>query len=186
MFTPVVMDRAKYMSMAVGQAFSNWQATRDFHPASDPQVNMMLWRAFAPRTLYRLYQSVQDDTINSFSSGYPILKAGEASLADKMLNAMGLPTVEISKKYEVAEQIYRETETRRALVSAHGEAYAQAMDAGDSNTMWEILQSAIANGLDTGSVLKSAAERTKRANEDIIGRAGTPELQYKVMKAWGL
>lgn len=187
MFTPVVMDRAKYMSMAVGQSFSNWQATREMHPASDPQVNMMLWRAFAPRTLYRLYQSVQDDTINSFSSGYPILKAKDTSLADKLYNAMGIPTVEISKKYEAAEQLYREKARRSALVSAHGEAYAQAMDSNDSRMQWEIIQSAISAQIDVGSVMKSAAERTKRHDSDVTGRTGAPpELVYKVMKSWGL
>lgn len=184
MFTPVMLDRMKYMGMTVGDLYSQWQATRSINPAENPAAMQHLAKAFAPRTLQRIFQSFMDDTLNSYSNGYPILK--NPTMADKVLHSAGLPPIQLAKMYEAANDMYKKTELRKSLTSAHGEAYAQAMDVGNSREMWDIVQSAIRQQLDIGSVMKSAAGRAKRGNQDMIERGTSPLIKAKIMQTWGM
>jgi hypothetical protein len=181
-FSIVHYDRMKYASMAFGQMMDQWNATGQ-HPGYSESVRDLMVRAFAPKTIYRLIQSVQEDGIQSLSTGYSIMP--NASAYDRLLFASGMNPTEIERQYAVADMLYRDRDRRRSLVAAAGEAYKDAMLRKDSKEMWFILRGALKQGLDPNSILQSAAQRYQNEYTPMLDRTFSPEAIYKYRKILG-
>jgi hypothetical protein len=170
LFNSVIWDRLNASKTAIGGAIDHWSAT-GAHPGSDATVRLQMARAFLPSTFYRI-MSVESDTIRSPTTGYPMVK--DLSLYERTLYRLKLNPVDVDKAMAVSNRLYAKREEKRAAVATLGEAFTNAQMKGDSAEMAMVVRQAMVWGLDTSSVLKSAAVRMAKHREDMINRGYKP------------
>ena len=186
-FMPVVSDRVMAIANTAGAAFDHLKANGLTNITDIPEseeIQRGLWQIFAPRAFQRIFQTVQNDAIVSMSSGYPI--AQDASLGDKIMYAAGIPPTEITRRNYQADILYRNAEQRRAVLGSLGQSYMQAMEAGDSVKMWQILKAGQEHGINADSIARSAAARSKKGQQDLAERAANVATRYKTFGMVGL
>lgn len=178
LFSLAYLDRMNYAGKAFGSMVDTWTTTGQ-HPASDPQTRDLLMRAFAPRALYKAAQVVQDDSLRSLATGYPVVSG--MNTAQRVMHGLGLPPLMVEKHYRAADELWEKNEAMKAAVGAYGEAYANAVAEGDWKTIDSIIGRAVAQGVDMSSVIKSAKARLAKGQEDSIERQFSPAaaLEYR-------
>lgn len=183
LFSSVHMDRMAYVQKSMGAAMDYYDATGE-HPGTSEEVRRLLVRSFAPKTLYRAVQAFGDSGIESLSNGYPILP--DAGMYDRLIYAMGLNPTQVDRTYAVADELYNDQEKRRTLVQASGIALKEAIEERNSMEQWRIIQSAIRNGLDVSSVVRSASGRLEAGHQRMLERTFKPENIAKYRAVLGV
>lgn len=171
LFSFAVWDRAKNLGGAAQAAIDNWQTTGT-HPGSDPDVRNQLIKAFAPVNLYRYFATQEEGLVKNLATDLPTARG--LSWLDIQLYRMGLQPVEMERQLKVADEMYKSREANKAAVQRYGDAFRDAMTAGDNRAMDLILQRAMIDGLDISRVLKSAQTRERLAGKTTSERMGNP------------
>lgn len=162
MFSFAAFDRMRALGRAVGDGITAWKAT-GVSPFEDDRTREELVRALAPRTMYRALAASEDNAIRSLNTGYRVMD--NVSLGDALLHSMGFNSVELEKTYTAYESIRRSQTKRREAVAEYGRQLANAWADGDDVAASRVFVSAMATGLDTASVLRSAKARTERGEK---------------------
>jgi len=172
MFSFVHADRANALGKALGGALGYMEAVGQ-NPLSDPNTRDMFARAVAPKTIYRMMQTTEDEAIKSLSTGNPVIK--DVGVMDKVLFGAGFNPVKLEKAYAVADELWRDQAKMRKAVQTMGEAMSHAYARGDQKEINQIVQNALALGVDLSSVERSALSRLSKAESDIITRGFKPD-----------
>lgn len=159
LFGFAVYDRMRAFARATGDAVTAWKAT-GVGPWEDDRTRNELIRALAPRTIYRAMSVIDDQAIKSLNTGYRVLD--HVGLGDAFLYSAGFNPVELDKAYTAYTAIRKDQAAQRAMVSELGRQMAQAWEDGDDIGASRVFTSALAQGLDTASVLRSAKARQER------------------------
>lgn len=170
-------DRMKYFGKLGGSIVDQMAATGQ-NPISDQQTLNMFLRTFAPKNIYRTAQVIQDESLRSLTTGYPV---ANVSVAERVAFGFGLNPRFIERSYRVADELWDDQTKRLAAVSKYGQAYFEAQSSGDFAGMKNIITRAMFEGVDVSSVIKSAKARMAKNNEPLIERQFSPEavLGYK-------
>jgi hypothetical protein len=161
MFSFAAFDRGKALSTATKDALVAYKVSGE-GPWEDELVRGELVRALAPRTFYRAMALTQDHAVRSLSTGYDVAHLG---LGGSLLYGAGFNPTELEKTYEVYNEIRNDQRRQKEAVAELGQTLAQAWESGDDRLANRTFTRAMAIGVDTSSVLRSAQARQKRAME---------------------
>ncbi len=179
LFSLAYVDRMKYAGQAFGQAIDSWGATGR-HPAQDARTRDLMMRAFAPKMLYRTTQAVQDQTLRSLSTGYPVQ---DLDLMGRVMYAAGVNPVTLEKTYAASGELWADADKMKAAVTKYGKAWAEAVAAADNEAVRRVMNRAILEGVDLGTVIKSGKARLAKGKEDMIERQFSPEAIFPYRQA---
>lgn len=156
MFNVVSVERARRAAAIAGDAWERWRGGGE-NPLTQDRTWDQLAFALAPRTIYRLTAQIEDGALKSIRNGRPIIEG--ISEFERGLNAVGLSTTRIARAWEASESLWADQERRRALTTRYAEAYSDAMTAGDSRAMQNVIERAIEDGSDLSSIIRGAMQR---------------------------
>jgi hypothetical protein len=171
-FSIMAMERAKNMGRALGRGWND-QVVLGMNPFQDRVFQQQMMQGFAPRSLYRAWEAMSQDTLRSAATGYPLVK--EFGFGARVMHSLGFRDTDIAIQYAAYESLMRDRNAMRDRVSGFGEAYANASMNGDRVLMQQLLQQAAISGVDISSVMRSAQARMRNAGKDMFGRNFTPE-----------
>jgi hypothetical protein len=175
----VFYERAKAAFKATGGAWDYAQETGQ-NPLENPNVRDALLQGFAPRALWRLFSTTEDNAIKSMSSGYPQIR--DVSALGQMAYSLGFNPVEIEAQQDAARYLWREQEAQRAAISQHGVRLANAQLNNDPDEMMATIQSAVSLGLPMTSVTKSAQTRIRREQQqDLLTKYGGEGAMARIL-----
>lgn len=166
-FTIVALERAKLMGRALGRAWDD-QVTLGMNPFEDELFRKQLAQGFAPRALYRTFESLMDEQLRSAATGYPLIQ--EWGWGSRIMHSLGFRTTDIAVQYAAYESLLKDRDQMRSKISIFGEAYAIASLNNDREEMMRLLQMATVQGLDVSSIMRSAQVRMRAAGKDMFGR----------------
>lgn len=171
-------DRMNYAGKAMGQAVDHWSATGE-SPIRDARTRDLMMRAFAPKTLYRSAQGIQDSTLKSMTTGYPVAKG--LSLSERLLWAAGGNPTWVEQRFDVARELWKDQDARRKAVTKYGKEWAGLVEERDWTGLKLLIKRALYEGVDISSVVKSGKAVLAKGNEDMIERQFKPEeiLKYR-------
>jgi hypothetical protein len=150
LFSIASWTRMKEAGGAVQAAIDNWQATGQ-HPGTDPDVRNQLIKAFAPVILQRAMAVDDEGTVRNIGTQMPTAKG--LSFYDRMMYQMGMQPVMLERQMAATEALYQDKQKMAAATKAFGDAIADRFREG--KPIDDILQRAIAMGVDTSSALRS-------------------------------
>jgi hypothetical protein len=176
MFGIAAFDRMRSLSGGVKDAISA-AAISGVSPWDDAKVRGELTRALAPRTLYRAMAIGQDGAMRSLNTGNTIMS--NVGVGDHILYAAGFNPTELDKTYQVFDEMKNDQDKKKAMTQQFGTTLAQAWASGDDRNATRVFTRAMAVGVDTSSVLRSAQSHTKRNGEKGLLYEATPEEQSK-------
>jgi hypothetical protein len=166
------VDRMKALSAGVKDAMVAYSVTGET-PFEDENVRNQLIRALAPRSIFRSMQVTSDNAIRSMSTGYDV--TNEMGMGSLMLFRAGFNPTELEKTYDVYNEIRNDQRKQKVRTQEFGQTLAQAWEAGDTRLANEVFTRAMAVGVDTSSVLRSAQARQKRGMETQLEFTASPE-----------
>lgn len=172
MFSLVHAQRIKALGDTFTGGLEHFNATGE-SPIGDPNTRDMLFRALAPKVMYRGLQIAQDDTIKSLATGYPVMKG--VGPFDQFMFTLGFNPTKIEKAYAVADELWKDQAKMRSAVAGYGEALYQTYSAGDMAGVEDIMQRALMQGVDLSSIERSALAREAKAQKDVVTRQFKPE-----------
>lgn len=173
MFSLAMSDRMRALGTGVKDAISAYAVTGE-SPFTDAGVRDQMVRALAPRSIYRAMAAGENGAIRSMATGYDVARLGPGSAA---LYALGFNPTELEKTYEVYEKVRTSQTKKKAMTQEFGKTLAQAWADGDTVLANRVFARAMAVGVDTSSVLRSAEARTERGEETQLEFAASPEDQ---------
>ena len=171
LFSSVWLDRGAAVGRAIGNAIDQWRATGD-HPIENKLVQDNVLRALAPRSIYRAIQAAQSEQLKSLNTGYPI--SDVLSTGERIAYGIGFNPLYLEKTQRASNELWRDQEKRRSLVSAMGKAWADALSSADSDNMTKIVNQVVAHQMDISSVIKSAAAYQAKQREPVMQRQFNP------------
>jgi len=160
LFGFAVYDRMRAFGRTAGDAITAYKAT-GVSPWEDAGIRDGMARALAPRTVYRAMSAGEDNAIRSLNSGYRVVD--NVSMGSSLLYAMGFNPVDLDKSYAAYEDVRKDQNRKRETVTEMGRQMAEAWEAGDNQAATTIFTRAMAMGIDTSSVLRSAKARAERS-----------------------
>ena len=171
-------DRMNYAGKAMGQAVDHWSATGE-SPIRDARTRDLMMRAFAPKTLYRSAQGIQDSTLKSMTTGYPVAK--DLSLSERLLWSAGGNPTWVEQRFDVARELWKDQDARKASVTKYGKEWASLVEDQDYQGLRLLIRRAMYEGVDISSVVKSGKAVLAKGREDMIERQFKPEeiLKYR-------
>lgn len=172
LFSFVLLDRGIAAGKAIGSAWGQWQASGT-HPANTEVVRDQLIRALAPRALYRALSVAETNAVQSMNTGYPIVD--NLSIAERVLYGVGVNPLHVEKSMRATDELWRDQTKLKSATERMGIAWAQAVERGDDAMLTNITYQAIAQGVDLGSVIKSAQVRDRKAQFQTLDRQFRPE-----------
>lgn len=173
MFSLAMSDRMRSLGGAVKDGITAYAATGE-SPFTDDNVRDQLVRALAPRSIYRAMAAGENGAIRSMATGYDVARLGPGSSA---LYALGFNPTELEKTYAVYERVRGSQQRKKELTQEFGRTLAQAWEDGDTVLANRVFARAMAVGVDTSSVLRSARSRQERGEETQLEYTVTPEDQ---------
>ena len=172
MMSLVHMDRVNAAGKFFSHAGDHMAATGE-SPFSDPNSRDMFFRAFAPKTLYRLAATTEDGGIKSLGTGNPVLK--DVGMMGQIFFSLGFNPLQVEKAYAVSEELWADQAKMKKAVQTYGEAMAQAYTAGDMRMVENIAMRAMTEGVDISSIERSAMSRMAKQEADVLTRQFKPE-----------
>ncbi len=179
LFSFAYVDRFKFAGKFAGEAIDSY-ATTGLSPVADSRVRDLFMRAFAPKSIYRIAQGIQSETLKSLSTGLPVTKV---TPAERLTYALGVNPLTVERQYRVADELWRSQNKMKEAVSSFGKEWAEAAQAGDSRALQQIVQRAVLQNVDLSSVLKSAKARLAKGQDDLVARQFSPEAIFPYRRA---
>lgn len=129
------------------------------NPAGDINFQRSITRALAPKMFYRSTQVI-GNTLYSGSTGTKMLDLTPLeSMAYQFFN---LPSTRIDQSFKISREIWKDKDKRSQLTAKYSGIMADALQAGDGALMSRIVQRALIDGIDVGSMMDGA--QTKLEN----------------------
>lgn len=180
----VTAQRVQKLWQVGGDVMTRWGAGGE-NPFTQDRTWDQVAYALAPRTLYRLMAQVEDGAMKSIRNGRPIIEG--VSEAERWSNAFGMTPARLARAWELSESLWSDQERRRRLTTGFAETYSDAMTAGDSRAMQNVIERAIESGVDLSSVVRGAMMRQRNLMQpqipfDYLRQPGA----YERMRAFGL
>lgn len=170
------LDRAKALSRGTRDALVAYRVSGE-SPWEDENVRKELIRALAPRTLYRSMALSEDLAVQSLATGYDVTQP--MGLGSALLYGAGFSPVELDKTYAVYNEIRNDQRKQKDTVKELGQTLAQAWETEDDRLANRVFTRAMAIGVDTSSVLRSAEARAQRQEETQLEFVSEPEDQER-------
>lgn len=167
LFSVSLLDRARYLGLALGESFDRWQATGE-HPIKSEQVRDLYIRALAPRTLYRYMAAAGDRGLKSLRTGN--LLVSDITFGDALGLTLGLRPVDIEKSFTVSTELWEKQNEMQEKVASFGDALAEARMTRNRRRVREVQRQAVIAGVPLDSVERSAAARREKAMTEIHER----------------
>lgn len=167
LFSFVQADRAKAIGSFVGAAMDKWQTTGE-HPIDSPEVRDKFVAAFAPKAIARSVSVTQDRAIKSLNTGNTQIEG--LNLAESMLYQAGFMPRRVALAHAVNEELFVDQKKKEAAVQNMGKAWMEAEAAGDSDALYHLQSTAMADGVDISSVIKSAKSREAKIRDPRLAR----------------
>lgn len=174
MFNAVALDRARKIGQVGGEVWSRWGAGGENPLMYDRTWDQLVY-SMGPRSLYRLFAQVEDGALKSIRNGRSIIEG--VTPLERGLNAVGLTSTNIARAWETSETLWEDQERRRSLTSGFAEAYSQAMSAQNQQAMSQVINRAIASGVDLSSVMQGAMLRQRNL--------ALPQIPYDYLRTPG-
>lgn len=174
LFSFVHLDRMVQLGKAVQGAYQNFGATGEWNVLRDQNTREQFARAVAPKTFYRSLSAIEEDSIKSLQTGYPLMK--DVGLGTRVLYGLGLNTPEVERNFRVGRELWEDQAKRRAAVGAYGEAMAHALQRQDSKEAWRLMKKAAAEGIPADSIVRSYMSRMQKQYGEMIERSFSPEM----------
>lgn len=166
----VFVERAKAAWKATAGAYEYAEQTGQ-NPLKNGNIRDALLQGYAPRALWRLFSTTEQDAIKSMSSGYPQIR--NVSELGRLAYSVGLNPLEVETQQDAARILWKDQEAQRAAISAYGQRYAQAFLAKDVDEMTRVYLEANAKNIPLTSVAKSAQTRVRREqSQDLLSKYG--------------
>jgi len=182
LFSFAIAQRATMLGKAIGKGWEYNEATGN-NPLNDSNVRDMLMQATAPRAMIRAMSVVEGDYVKSMSTGYPMLQGENVGYVGKMLQGIGMNSLEIAKAQEASQVLYRHEEQMKSAVSGLGRGYYNALQDKNYEEAERIIQRTIAMRVPLDSVMKSSmAIRQREEGSDILSRYSNVG-QYEARRA---
>ena len=151
-------SRLKALWNSVSDAVDYYSATGK-NPSGDINFQRNITRALAPKMFYRSTQII-GDTLYSSSTGTKMLDLSPIeSMAYQFFN---LPSTRIDQAFKISNEIWKDKDKRSKLTSMYSGIMADALQEGDGTLLSRIVQRALVDGVDIGSVVDGA--QTKLEN----------------------
>lgn len=167
----VFLERAKAAWKATGDAFE-YADKAGQNPLKNPNIRDALLQGYAPRALWRLFSTTENDAIKSMSSGYPQVR--DVSKLGQLAYTLGLNPTEIEEQQDTARYLWKDQQAKRAAIQNLGSRFAQAQLAHDVDEMQSVIRIAIAQQIPMSSVARSAQTRLRREQQqDLMSKFGT-------------
>lgn len=166
-FTITALERMKALGQMFGRGWDD-QMILGMNPMKDELFQRQMANALAPRSLYRAYEAVTSDAIESRTTGFPMIR--HLSPADRTLRAMGFSTADIDLQYAAYERLLRNKTQMTHVVSVLSDAYARASINHDAGTMGDVLRQTAVMGIDLSRVMSAARGRMHDFGFDMFGR----------------
>lgn len=129
------------------------------NPAGDINFQRSITRALAPKMFYRSTQVI-GNTLYSGSTGTKMLDLTPLeSMAYQFFN---LPSTRIDQSFKISREIWKDKDKRSQLTAKYSGIMADALQEGDGALMSRIVQRALLDGVDVGSMMNGA--QTKLEN----------------------
>lgn len=174
----VYWDRLKHIGAAAGQAVAAWDAGEN--PFKDKRFTGELARTFAPKSLYRLQQTLADGVLTSSATGEPQINA---TPAEKALYVLGFNPSNTELAYRAHEVALDAQLSNEAKISAIANLWAQAQAAGDYDQVQRLLTQVTIQGIDPDSVMRAVRSRSKNAQQDMFERTIDKKRLYQLRQA---
>jgi len=172
LFSFAIMQRATMLGKTVGKAWEYSEATGN-NPMQDENVRAMLQQAATPRAWVRAMSVISGDYVESMSTGYPMIEGENVGFVGKMLQGVGMNSLEIARAQEASQVLYRHEEKMKSAISGLGRGYYNAISDGDRDEAQRIIHRTIAMHIPLDSVMKSSmAIRSREEGSDILSRYG--------------
>lgn len=157
-----VWDRMKATGGAVSSAIDSYKATGR-SPWEDENVRGQLARAVAPRVLYRALAAGEAGSIRSLQNGYRVID--DVSMGSALLYSLGFNPAELDRTYAAYGEVRQAEDKRRKMTAEMGRAMADALENGDHALATRVWTRALATGISSESVMRSAEARMKRGEQ---------------------
>lgn len=172
----VAYERMKNMARAVGR--HGEQAALGVDPWSDPVFRQQVLQGWAPRSIYRAYDTLADDALTSAATGYPLVDG--LTPAQRIMQGLGFTATDTEREYAVYDAVRKSSETRRAQTALLGEQYYLASVGGRAEDMERIILIGAMRGVSHDSIIRSAAGRARDAGTDMWGRLARTDRENAV------
>ena len=171
------LSQAAMMVKSVGGGIDHWRLTGQA-PWEDKLWTDKFIRATGVKNAYRVRQAVGQDGIRSLNTGNPIVT--DMGIGDKMLFSMGLNPVELQKEYKLNDMVRKAQSDRSKRVAVFGRQYKDALDNGDHQQAFEIINNAAASGIPIDSLERSVKNRTTRQEQGLArASARSPQVRER-------
>jgi hypothetical protein len=157
----VYWDRMK----AVGQ-FGDALAGARGNIFTNEEVQGSFLRAFAPKTIYRLQQTLSEGVINSSSSLNPTQSG--LSRTEQVLYALGFNPNNIELGFRAGDELWKDQEKNLLVTQSLGNSWADAELRGDWDGLDKIMKRAMLEGIDMDRVWRSANSRIEQTKGDMF------------------
>lgn len=164
-FQVATIDQGIKVGRALGSA---WDALTDdgVHPATNDEVRRYMAQAFAPKSIYRAVSMMSSDEIISQNTGSVMV--GDMSPSERLLHGLSLNPRWVSTRFSFAREMWNDQKAYKERMQSLGKQMADAQANGDRVLMQRIIYAAAADNIPIDSIMKSAANRRSRQDEDII------------------
>lgn len=179
LMSSVLLSRGAELGGALSDAIEEAQV-QGHNPLRQDKIRNRLIAASSPRAVARIVQAVEGDRIRSLRSGNPIIQ--DVSPSARFLHGIGFNSVEVGRVQTASNELYKDREARRVEIQSYGQAFADAIEGGDSEQATKLLREAAAKGLPMDSVLASMRTRGERERGDNLDRFDKARL-YRVRQA---
>jgi hypothetical protein len=169
------MQRAQ----AIGNIFSSGfqMGRRGMSPYDSEDFVRNLMVAFAPRTMQRWYASTARDGLMSLHTGNRVMPS--PNWFQTVGYSLGWTPLMVEKSLDAHNELYEDTARLRARVQFYGNLLADAADSGSAIPFSEIINRAMYEGVDLGSLARSYKTRRMKNQGDLIDRMWDPYISNR-------
>ena len=145
----------------------DYYASTGKNPAGDKNFQNAIMRALAPKMIYRQSQIV-NDTLYSGTTRTKVLDLTPIeSLSYRFFN---LPSTRIDQAFRISNEIWNDKEKRSALTSRYSTVMADALQEGNGELMFRLIQRGLADGVDIGGMMSGANKKLENRNLTPLAR----------------
>lgn len=159
-------SRLKALWNSVDSAIDYYASTGK-NPAGDINFQNAIARAIAPKMLYRQTQVVND----TLYSGTTRTKVADLTPIESFAyQFFNLPSTRIDQAFQISREIWEDKDKRSQLTSRYSTIMADALEKGDGQLMFRLIQRALADGVDVGGMMSGANKKLENRNLTPLAR----------------
>ncbi|WP_417436434.1 hypothetical protein [Idiomarina abyssalis] len=159
------LQQAQKMMNAWGPVTDAMEAEGRFF-LSDPEARRSMLNALAPKTLVRIAQAAEGDTLRSMNTGNAMVTG--MSPLQRASWGLSLNPTAVEKQFEISREMWNDQDKRRERVGYYGQQLANMYDARDMREAKRLFFRASVEGIPLDSIQRSAQARQRRQNTGLL------------------